>query len=98
MTSYNQYFVENPDQIKCMVGNTYWGRSGSFLLCSLFDGHPEVLTLPFSNYSYLTRLFLNHLNLFSDLTPEEFARRILDDIPYLTEEGNTKDPWSIIKK
>ena len=79
-----------------MIGNTFWGRSGSFLLCSLFDSHPEVLTLPLSNWSYFTRILLNDLSLFSTLSSDEFSNRLLDNIPYLTEEGNEKDPWSII--
>lgn len=36
------------DELKKIVAITYHGRSGSYLLCSVFDGHPNFLTVDFT--------------------------------------------------
>jgi hypothetical protein len=45
MASYNKYLLEYPEVINRCVSVHFWGRSGSFLLCSLFDKHPEVVCI-----------------------------------------------------
>ena len=93
---YTQYFKENPEKVKGMIGNTFFGRSGSFLLCSLFDNHPQILNFPQSNWTYFTKLLAKEIGSFEEKSSVEFTNHILDNIPYLTEEGNANDPWSII--
>jgi|GEM_PF-5313379 len=43
---YAQHVLENPDSIQNIAVCFYYGRSGSFLLSSLFDDHPQVLSVP----------------------------------------------------
>jgi hypothetical protein len=38
------YLLLNPEAVKGHLLVFYYGRSGSFLLSTLFDGHPEVIT------------------------------------------------------
>jgi hypothetical protein len=39
--------LENADTVRGPVGVLHWAKSGSYLLCSLLDGHPQVLQNPF---------------------------------------------------
>lgn len=41
-----QRLLHRPSNVRLAVALYYWGRSGSFLLHSFFDDHPEVLTVP----------------------------------------------------
>lgn len=38
-----RHLLDAPEEINRIVAVNFWGRSGSFLLSSLFDSHPEVL-------------------------------------------------------
>lgn len=38
--------LECPEQAQEIVAIGYWGRSGSYLLSNLLDGHPEILAVP----------------------------------------------------
>ena len=48
--------LEDPDAVQDPVAILHWGKSGSYLLCSLLDGHPQALQNPFdSMFSYFYR-------------------------------------------
>jgi hypothetical protein len=47
LTSPLRVLIDNPDLVRGPVGILHWAKSGSYLLCSLLDGHPQVLQNPF---------------------------------------------------
>lgn len=93
---YSDYFMENPEKITKLLGNLCWGRSGSYLMCSLFDFHPQILALPPHSYAS-TMVKLPELAAeFYDLGTKEIIKKMLDVFPCATREGNRREPWSLI--
>jgi hypothetical protein len=93
----NDFFIENPHLIKKMATNLCCGRSGSYLFCSMFDGHPDVLSFPPHSYASLPFNIKNRfLPFFYEYTVEYAAKALMDFVPTATIEGNNKDPYSLI--
>lgn len=94
--NYNDYFIKNPHKISRFAGNLCWGRSGSYLMCSLFDGHPEILTLPPHSYASWVIRISNFLPLFKQSSTKEIVDSLYDFFPTATIEGNFKERWSLV--
>lgn len=94
-TNYNEYFLLNPEAIDRIAGITFWGRSGSYLLCSLFDGHPEVLAVSPHSWAGLYERITEIKNAYKTSSTEELMEKIALTLPYLTREGNKRDAWSL---
>jgi hypothetical protein len=48
--------LDDPDAVQDPIAILHWGKSGSYLLCSLLDGHPQALQNPFdSMFGYFHR-------------------------------------------
>ncbi len=90
--NYNEYFIKNPDKITKLIGNTFYGRSGSYLFCSLFDNHPDLLTIPFWGWgSILSPLLPSLISLYEGNNEEILANSLIginEKFPFL---GNNKE-------
>jgi hypothetical protein len=59
----------DPSKLNRIATICHWGRSGSTLLASLLDDHPQVLALPHSTSNFLFAFFEDyaHLNLWQQM-------------------------------
>ncbi|MEO5376085.1 MAG: sulfotransferase [Alphaproteobacteria bacterium] len=67
---------------------TYFGRSGSYLLSNLLDGHPQVLSLPPHSFSGFFKETDRFLSRWTGGGPDVVTRFVLETFPYLSRDAN----------
>ena len=96
MKNYNQYFIENPEAITKCAGNTFYGRSGSYLMCTLFDSHPQVLSLPPNGYGSILLSVHKILENFYESSTSDVAEQLIESFQFLTKCQNATNGFSLI--
>lgn len=83
--------IENFSNLNRMVGVLYWGRSGSYLLCSLLQGHPHTMQLPMISWSSYYPAIKKIISSIQYKSLSEIANEILNEFPFLTKSWNRKN-------
>lgn len=79
-----EHLIENPQLVKRVAVVTFYGRSGSYLLSSMFDWHPEVLTVSVDGlYDFFKTLipFLNERLKSGQVDLEHLINFLVDNFP-----------------
>lgn len=92
MENHIDFLLESPDAIEDIVGIMYWGRSGSYLLSSLFDCHSETLQLPLGNWSHHYTKFDEYANALRISAVDNVINLMLKDLSFITKEWNQQNP------
>ncbi|MEO5375157.1 MAG: hypothetical protein H7840_12915 [Alphaproteobacteria bacterium] len=95
-----EYLLDNPDAIRLTVSIEATGRSGSILLSNLFDGHPEVLSVPPYALSFYFEEFSEFLKMMDDnhleISSNDVCIFIVKTFPYLFSETDHCTPGSTV--
>lgn len=77
-----------PEQIKKAFSVHFCTRSGSYLLCSLFDNHHEILTLPPVDFTPHLKALKEDLIGLSNLSMQLILNRVIENCPFIFRGWN----------
>lgn len=83
--------VINPERISGTVALFYYGRSGSFLLGSMLDGHDRVLMVPPHAISFFFETLASSLGL--NLSLDRLSNLVCEGVPNLFTDTQTESEF-----